>query len=110
MTELRPHSVSDFTTFQLYASEQRTREPRTIEYCGIRLTEEAGEVAGVVRRAYNRMATYGIRGSSLTTAERVKLLDEAGDVLHSLAKLLDVAGISLADVASSSLDKQATHR
>jgi NTP pyrophosphatase (non-canonical NTP hydrolase) len=85
--------------FQFHASMQRLdRDQATLEYGALRLCEEAGEVAGVVKRLTQINYTGKKRAEDL--------LDEMGDVLHSLAKLANIAGFDLERVAQASLEKQ----
>lgn len=90
----------DLGYFQSNATRQRKNDPRTLDYATLRLTEEAGEVAGVVKRF--------ARKDKLTMGKRdlARLKDEMGDVLHALAILADVAGLELSEIAADSLNKQ----
>lgn len=104
---LRGYSKSDFTAFQLATEGQRMKDPPSIEFATMRLVEEAGEVAGVVKRvmfSYRRELILDI----IPRSKSDNLKDEMGDVLHALAKLASAAGFSLADIAAASLDKQRT--
>jgi NTP pyrophosphatase (non-canonical NTP hydrolase) len=86
--------------FQQQAALQRLRDPRTLDFTTLRLTEEAGEVAGVVKQfARKNKTTMGKRDTA-------RLKDEMGDVLHALAILADVAGLELSEIAAQSLKKQ----
>lgn len=91
----------NFYRYQLEASSQRPRDPDTLDFTTLRLTEEAGEVAGVVKRIARKQKRQ------IGNRDRAKLQDEMGDVLHSLAKLAEAAGFNLEGIAAQSLAKQA---
>ncbi len=94
-------------SFQTTTAKQRKHEPKCLQYCMVRLSEEVGEVAAIARRIAVRQHTV----KSLTPLkprgiEMKRLTDEMGDVLHSLSKLADAAGLSLEEIAAQSLKKQ----
>jgi NTP pyrophosphatase (non-canonical NTP hydrolase) len=74
------------------------------------LTEEAGEVAGVMKRyhrgdeKYVKKDSYGKR---LSVEAREKLAAEIGDVLWYVAMIADELEIPLADIAQMNIDKLA---
>lgn len=70
-----------------------------IVYPTLGLTNEAGEVAGKVKKIFRD------RGGVITDDDRAALTLELGDVLWYLAELCTQLGISLDDVASANLDK-----
>ena len=90
----------NFNTFQSTAAGQRQSEPDTLDFTTLRLTEEAGEVAGVVKRIARKQR------EDVSKTHMKKLKDEMGDVLHALSKLADAAGLSLDEIAKQSLRKQ----
>ncbi len=90
----------NFNSYQNTTRAQRLHEPQTLDYTALRLTEEAGEVAGVVKRIARK------NRDEITKGHRQRLQDEMGDLLHSLAKLANAAGLSLDDIAKQSLRKQ----
>ena len=95
----------DFNDYQAQARKHRRHEPHTLDYTALRLTEEAGEVAGVVKRIVRKdPAGYP---SSMGQAHTKHLADEMGDVLHALSTLADAAGFDLGEIAVASLKKQA---
>jgi NTP pyrophosphatase (non-canonical NTP hydrolase) len=68
-----------------------------VSYCTMGLTEEAGEVAGKVKKA--------IRDGKSVDQIRDDLKKELGDVLWYLAMYAEVLGLSLRDVAQENLTK-----
>lgn len=70
-----------------------------IVYPTLGLTNEAGEVAGKVKKIFRD------RGGVVTDDDREALTLELGDVLWYLAELCTQLGISLEDVASSNVRK-----
>lgn len=70
-----------------------------IVYPTLGLTNEAGEVAGKVKKIFRD------RGGVVTDADRQALKLELGDVLWYLAELCTQLGIDLEDVAAANLDK-----
>lgn len=81
-------------------------EPESILYCSIGLTEEAGEVAGKVKKAM-RGDDGGERGVpalvKLKRSEAIKL--EMGDCLYYLARLAAECGFALSEVAAGNKAK-----
>jgi len=70
-----------------------------IVYPTLGLTNEAGEVAGKVKKIFRD------RGGVVTDDDRAALTLELGDVLWYLAELCTRLGISLEDVAAANLEK-----
>jgi NTP pyrophosphatase (non-canonical NTP hydrolase) len=73
------------------------------------LTEEAGEVAGVMKRFHRGDEKYRNphnRGR-LSDFAKDKLLDEIGDVLWYIAMIADELETTLEDVAQRNIDKLA---
>lgn len=70
-----------------------------LAYTVIELNEEAGEVAGQMKRVIRD------DGVNLTSARRELLMEEAGDTLWALAMLCDELGVTLEDVAWMNLKK-----
>lgn len=70
-----------------------------IVYPTLGLTNEAGEVAGKVKKIFRD------RGGVVTDADREALKFELGDVLWYLAELCTQLGIDLEDVAAANLNK-----
>jgi NTP pyrophosphatase (non-canonical NTP hydrolase) len=72
-----------------------------IVYPTLGLANEAGEVAGKVKKIFRD------RGGVITDADREALALELGDVLWYLAELCTRLGISLDDVAAKNIAKLA---
>ncbi len=70
-----------------------------IVYPTLGLTNEAGEVAGKVKKIFRD------RGGRVTDEDRAALTLELGDVLWYLAELCTQLGIELEDVAAANIDK-----
>ncbi|MCP3857482.1 MAG: nucleoside triphosphate pyrophosphohydrolase family protein [Actinomycetia bacterium] len=70
-----------------------------IVYPTLGLTNEAGEVAGKVKKIFRD------REGQVTDADRAALTLELGDVLWYLAELCTQLGVSLEEVAAANLDK-----
>ena len=85
------------------AAAARTGSPISVDhpivYPTLGLTNEAGEVAGKVKKIFRD------RGGVITDDDRAALTLELGDVLWYLAELCTQLGIDLDDVASANLDK-----
>jgi NTP pyrophosphatase (non-canonical NTP hydrolase) len=76
------------------------------------LTEEAGEVAGVMKRYHrgdNQYRNLNDHGTAfhLSSFGKVKLLDEIGDVLWYIAMIADELETTLEDVAQRNINKLA---
>lgn len=68
-------------------------------YPTLGLTNEAGEVAGKVKKIFRDKSGH------IGDAERAALAAELGDVLWYLAQMCSELGLSLEDVAQANLDK-----
>lgn len=90
----------DFDTYQSQAHTTAIYPERyKLLYPALGLAEEAGEVAGQVKR-YIRDDE-----SELTEARRAKLQAELGDVLWYLAEVATCLGISLSLIAQENIQK-----
>lgn len=91
----------DFSEYQRLAA--RTGGPvdanHPIAYPTLGLTNEAGEVAGKVKKIFRD------GGGVVTDADRAALARELGDVLWYIAELCTQLGISLEDVAGENIRK-----
>ena len=100
MTESEPPAV-DFAAYQRAAA--RTGGPVAVDhpivYPTLGLTNEAGEVAGKVKKIFRD------RGGVVTDDDRAALTLELGDVLWYLAELCTRLDIDLADVAAANIEK-----
>lgn len=92
---------SDFDTYQRNAARTggAVAMDHPIVYPTLGLVNEAGEVAGKVKKIFRD------RAGSLTDEDRRALTLELGDVLWYLAELCTQLGISLEDVAAANLEK-----
>jgi NTP pyrophosphatase (non-canonical NTP hydrolase) len=70
-----------------------------IVYPTLGLANEAGEVAGKVKKIFRD------RGGAITDDDRAALALELGDVLWYLAELCTQLGIGLGDVAAANITK-----
>lgn len=87
----------DFTaTTAIYPADSRLDE---ICYLSLGLNGEAGEVADKVKKI--------LRDQSLviTIQNEIDIADELGDVLYYLARLADVIGFDLSEVANANVAK-----
>jgi NTP pyrophosphatase (non-canonical NTP hydrolase) len=94
-------SAFDFGAYQRAAA--RTGGPvaadHPIVYPTLGLTNEAGEVAGKVKKIFRD------RQGVVTDEDRAALTLELGDVLWYLAELCTQLGIDLEDVAAANIEK-----
>jgi len=78
------------------------------------LTEEAGEVAGVMKRFHRGDAAYGTwsheTGDTLSVVAKDKLVSELGDVLWYVAMIADLLEVRLEEVANRNLAKLADRK
>jgi NTP pyrophosphatase (non-canonical NTP hydrolase) len=91
----------DFDDYQRQAARTggAVQADHPIVYPTLGLTNEAGEVAGKVKKIFRD------RGGVVTDEDRQALMLELGDVLWYLAELCTQLGISLDDVATANLRK-----
>jgi len=91
----------DFETYQ--AQSRRTAKypeiGHAVIYPALGLTNEAGEVAGKVKKIFRD------KGGVIGEAEREALKSELGDVLWYLAQVCTELGLSLDEVAQANLEK-----
>lgn len=96
-----PPEQLDLATYQRLAA--RTGGPivtdHPIVYPTLGLTNEAGEVAGKVKKIFRD------RGGVISDDDRTALTLELGDVLWYLSELCTQLGIDLEAVAAANLDK-----
>lgn len=90
--------MNDFNWYQR-ETERTAVYPKEValEYLTIKLCSEAGEVADLVGKK--------LRGDPDRQDIKEKLIAELGDVLWYLARLADVHGVTLAQVAEANLEK-----
>jgi NTP pyrophosphatase (non-canonical NTP hydrolase) len=91
----------DFGKYQQAAGETggpvETNHP--VVYPTLGLTNEAGEVAGKIKKIFRD------KGGVITDADREALALELGDVLWYLAEICTQLGINLEDVAAANVEK-----
>lgn len=75
-----------------------------IIYPALGLVNEAGEVAGKVKKIFRD------KGGEIGAAERAQISAELGDVLWYLAQLATELGLSLEEVAQGNLEKLAARQ
>ena len=92
---------------------RRTAMGNSLDHFVHGLTEEAGEVAGVLKRYHRGDDKYvGREGwlASLTPFAKEKLIDEIGDVLWYIAMIADELDTPLEDVAQRNIKKLADRK
>lgn len=91
-----------------------TAKELTVQHMAFGLLEEAGEVAGIMKRVFRKDPEYYISPTSeslhayyapVSPEARNKIISELGDVLWYTAMLADVLDISLEHVAHRNLSK-----
>jgi NTP pyrophosphatase (non-canonical NTP hydrolase) len=94
-------NIPDFDTYQ--RESRRTwsliHTDHAIVYPTLGLTNEAGEVAGKVKKIFRD------HGGQISEADREALKHELGDVLWYLAQICTELDLSLAEVAEANLVK-----
>lgn len=94
----------DFTSYQASAAETAiypTEGMLGILYTGLGLANEAGEVAGKIKKMLRD------EGATLTLARREQIAAEIGDVLWYCAMLAYELGVPLRDIAEQNIAKLA---
>lgn len=98
-----------------YHAMQTAKHP-SVEHMGFGLLEEAGEVAGILKRVFRKDPEYFISDKDeptglyayyapVSTSARYKLIKELGDVLWYTAGLASHLDISLEYIADQNLKK-----
>ena len=98
------NSPGPIDTFTVYQRESRktwseVRTDHNIVYPTLGLTNEAGEVAGKVKKIFRD------RGGQISDADREALKHELGDVLWYLTQICTELDLTLAEVAEANLVK-----
>ena len=103
MTDQHPDQAHGFTAYQQAAARTGAVIPtdHPIVYPTLGLLNEAGEVAGKVKKIFRD------RHGVITDADRDALTLELGDVLWYLSELCTRLGIRLGDVADRNISKLA---
>ena len=97
----KPPRISDFNIYQTksHITAVYPNVGNNIEYVTLGLCNEAGEVAGKVKKLLRD-------DNSILTEERKKdIAKELGDVLWYAAELATTLGIDLHDIAFANIDK-----
>ena len=88
---------------------RKTAVGHTLEHMSFGLLEEAGEIAGILKRYHRGDEEYFDEMASdrdfVSPFMEEKLLAEMGDVLWYLAMLADTVGLTLEEVAKYNLSK-----
>ncbi|GAA2798464.1 nucleoside triphosphate pyrophosphohydrolase family protein [Saccharopolyspora taberi] len=74
-------------------------ENQTLLYVALGLANEAGEVAGAIKKAVRD------DGGEITEQRRQEVTDEIGDVLWYAARLAELVGITLDDAVAANITK-----
>ena len=96
-----PDSVDTFAVYQQQSRKtwNEVRTDHNIVYPTLGLTNEAGEVAGKVKKIFRD------RGGQISAADREALKYELGDVLWYLTQICTELDLTLAEVAEANLVK-----
>jgi NTP pyrophosphatase (non-canonical NTP hydrolase) len=78
--------------------------PINVTYCALGLASEAGEVAGVIKKAI-RDDEYLVQRNRFAPDRFDKLLAELGDVMWYASQLATELGVKLEDVCIGNIDK-----
>lgn len=84
-------------------------EPLGLMYTVLGLTNEAGEVAGKLKK-FTRDGGYGVNHGRITEEERTILKKELGDVLWYVAMAAHELGLDLNHVAELNIAKLASRK
>jgi NTP pyrophosphatase (non-canonical NTP hydrolase) len=105
-------NMNDYQT-----AARRTAMGNSLDHFVMGLSEEAGEVAGVMKRFHRGDEQYGgkpiVSNGKLTIATdlspfaKLKLIDEIGDVLWYIAMIADELEMDLETVATRNIQKLA---
>ena len=93
-----------FDDYQKQALTTRLPSANNIPYVVLGLTNEAGEVAGKIKKWIRD------NNSDIEQMDKQAIADELGDVLWYLAMLADLLGVSLDGIAQINLDKLASRQ
>jgi NTP pyrophosphatase (non-canonical NTP hydrolase) len=97
----------NFNDFQDKCTYHRTTHtPEPLVYSMMGLVEEVGEIASIFKRG----SRLGFSMQAVAAIKQEQILDEAGDVLWYLARLLRECGLSLGDAAEGNVSKLGERR
>jgi len=92
-------------TFDGYSEcTARTDKVKYLWYYALGLTGESGELVEVLKKYYRDVKVNDL-DRWLSEAETAKIVDEAGDILWYLSRLLEKVGSSLDDAADGNIKK-----
>lgn len=93
--------LTDFTTYQQesHKTAMRVYTDHPIVYPTLGLTNEAGELAGKVKKLFRD------KGGEISEEDRQSLKGELGDVLWYLTQICTELDLSLEEVAAHNLEK-----
>lgn len=99
-------NVENFATYQRDSRKtwEAIRTDHPIAYSTLGLTNEAGEVAGKVKKIFRD------KDGIISIADRESLKQELGDVLWYLTQICTDLGLTLAEVAEANLAKLLSRR
>lgn len=100
----------DFDFYQFLSQDTAIypNQGNNIVYPALGLVDEAGEVAGKVKKLMRDKGSTSVE--DLTQTEVDELVKELGDTLWYLSTLATELGVSLAEVAENNLDKLASRK
>ena len=99
--KLRRVEIKDFQTYQRESRKTWSviQVDHAIVYPTLGLTNEAGEVAGKIKKIFRD------RGGVISEEDRQALKGELGDVLWYLTQICTELGLSLEDIATANIEK-----
>lgn len=92
---------------------RRTAMGNSLDHFVMGLAEEAGEVAGVMKRfhrgdeKYSQIIVGSYTATGLSPSAKEKLIDEIGDTLWYIAMIADELEVPLEEVAQRNINKLA---
>lgn len=92
--------MSDFNDYQRKTGDTAIYpKGQAVEYLTLGLVSEAGEVAGKVKKVIRDNA------GKFTPEDMLEIQAELGDILWYLARMADLIGFDLSEVADNNLEK-----
>jgi NTP pyrophosphatase (non-canonical NTP hydrolase) len=101
LTEAQANNIMNLSDYQTRSRVTAKYPPigHAVIYPALGLTNEAGEVAGKIKKIFRD------KGGEFGDADRAALAAELGDVLWYLAQVATELDLSLDDIAQHNLDK-----